>query len=72
MEAGGELNIKNYSTSFISFSELELTGHGSCEITNTLSKLKFIKADTHYRHGLPFFGQVQYFFNIIIIWGLWS
>uniref|UniRef100_A0A7N5P161 Pregnancy zone protein-like n=1 Tax=Ailuropoda melanoleuca TaxID=9646 RepID=A0A7N5P161_AILME len=38
--------------------ELELTGHGSCEITNTLSKLKFIKADTHYRHGLPFFGQV--------------
>ncbi|XP_045726976.1 pregnancy zone protein-like [Mirounga angustirostris] len=38
--------------------ELELTGHGSCEITNTLSKLKFTKADTHYRHGLPFFGQV--------------
>uniref|UniRef100_A0A452R6E2 Pregnancy zone protein n=1 Tax=Ursus americanus TaxID=9643 RepID=A0A452R6E2_URSAM len=38
--------------------KLELTGHGSCEITNTLSKLKFIKADTHYRHGLPFFGQV--------------
>uniref|UniRef100_A0A7N5P1K9 Pregnancy zone protein-like n=1 Tax=Ailuropoda melanoleuca TaxID=9646 RepID=A0A7N5P1K9_AILME len=41
-----------------STTELELTGHGSCEITNTLSKLKFIKADTHYRHGLPFFGQV--------------
>uniref|UniRef100_A0A7N5KFS6 Pregnancy zone protein-like n=1 Tax=Ailuropoda melanoleuca TaxID=9646 RepID=A0A7N5KFS6_AILME len=58
VEAGGELNIKNNSTCFISFSELELTGHGSCEITNTLSKLKFIKADTHYRHGLPFFGQV--------------
>ncbi|XP_073734103.1 pregnancy zone protein-like isoform X1 [Callorhinus ursinus] len=38
--------------------ELELTGHGSCEITNTLSKLKFTKADTHYRHGLPFLGQV--------------
>uniref|UniRef100_M3YMW4 Alpha-2-macroglobulin n=1 Tax=Mustela putorius furo TaxID=9669 RepID=M3YMW4_MUSPF len=38
--------------------ELELTGHGSCEITNTLSKLKFTKADTHYRHGLPFWGQV--------------
>ncbi|XP_007469563.1 PREDICTED: alpha-2-macroglobulin-like [Lipotes vexillifer] len=37
---------------------LELTGHGSCEITNTLSKLKFTKVDSHYRHGLPFFGQV--------------
>ncbi|KAM9073574.1 pregnancy zone protein-like [Megaptera novaeangliae] len=37
---------------------LELTGHGSCEITNTLSKLKFTKVDSHYRPGLPFFGQV--------------
>ncbi|XP_045869402.1 pregnancy zone protein-like [Meles meles] len=37
--------------------ELELTGHGSCEITNILTKLKFTKADAHYRHGLPFFGQ---------------
>uniref|UniRef100_A0A8C0I5G4 Alpha-2-macroglobulin n=1 Tax=Balaenoptera musculus TaxID=9771 RepID=A0A8C0I5G4_BALMU len=36
---------------------LELTGHGSCEITNTLSKLKFTKVDSHYRRGLPFFGQ---------------
>ncbi|KAB0388116.1 hypothetical protein FD755_003072 [Muntiacus reevesi] len=37
---------------------LELTGHGSSEITNTLSKLKFTKVDSHYRRGLPFFGQV--------------
>uniref|UniRef100_A0A8C6CCB1 Uncharacterized protein n=1 Tax=Monodon monoceros TaxID=40151 RepID=A0A8C6CCB1_MONMO len=37
---------------------LELTGHGSCKITNTLSKLKFTKVDSHYRRGLPFFGQV--------------
>ncbi|XP_057559019.1 pregnancy zone protein-like [Hippopotamus amphibius kiboko] len=37
---------------------LELTGQGSCEITNTLSKLKFTKVDSHYRPGLPFFGQV--------------
>ncbi|XP_031239435.1 pregnancy zone protein isoform X2 [Mastomys coucha] len=36
---------------------IELTGTGSCEITNTLSKLKFTKANTHYRPGLPFFGQ---------------
>ncbi|XP_047404632.1 pregnancy zone protein-like isoform X2 [Sciurus carolinensis] len=37
---------------------LELTGYESCEITNELSKLKFTKADSHYRTGLPFFGQV--------------
>ncbi|KAM9671515.1 pregnancy zone protein-like isoform 2-T2 [Trichechus inunguis] len=38
--------------------ELELTGHESCKITNILSKLSFIKVDSHYRRGLPFFGQV--------------
>uniref|UniRef100_A0A452R6M6 Pregnancy zone protein-like n=1 Tax=Ursus americanus TaxID=9643 RepID=A0A452R6M6_URSAM len=53
----GNNAIKNIGN-IIRLPELELTGHGSCEITNTLSKLKFIKADTHYRHGLPFFGQV--------------
>ncbi|XP_006164926.1 pregnancy zone protein isoform X2 [Tupaia chinensis] len=37
---------------------LELTGHGLIRITNTLSTLKFTKADSHYRRGLPFFGQV--------------
>ncbi|XP_011364237.1 pregnancy zone protein-like [Pteropus vampyrus] len=37
---------------------LELTGYGSCEITNTLSKIKFTKVDSHYRRGLPFYGQV--------------
>uniref|UniRef100_A0A8C2MXY6 PZP, alpha-2-macroglobulin like n=1 Tax=Cricetulus griseus TaxID=10029 RepID=A0A8C2MXY6_CRIGR len=38
---------------------LELSGYGSCEITNTLSKLTFTKVDSHYRPGLPFFGQVR-------------
>ncbi|KAM7114384.1 pregnancy zone protein-like [Molossus nigricans] len=37
---------------------VELTGHGSCEITSTLSKLKFTKIDSYYRPGLPLFGQV--------------
>uniref|UniRef100_A0A8C8WPI5 Pregnancy zone protein-like n=1 Tax=Panthera leo TaxID=9689 RepID=A0A8C8WPI5_PANLE len=54
----GKNSACNSSTSLISFSELELTGHASCIITSTLSKLKFIKVDTYYRHGLPFFGQV--------------
>nr|XP_036311232.1 pregnancy zone protein-like [Pipistrellus kuhlii] len=37
---------------------LELTGHGSCEITNTLSKLVFTKMNSYYRPGIPIFGQV--------------
>uniref|UniRef100_A0A667G6I7 Pregnancy zone protein n=1 Tax=Lynx canadensis TaxID=61383 RepID=A0A667G6I7_LYNCA len=52
--------------------ELELTGHASCTITSTLSKLKFTKVDTYYRHGLPFFGQVKYLFNRIIMWGMFT
>uniref|UniRef100_A0A5F9C8Z8 Alpha-2-macroglobulin n=1 Tax=Oryctolagus cuniculus TaxID=9986 RepID=A0A5F9C8Z8_RABIT len=35
---------------------LELTGYGSSEITNNLSKLKFTKVKSHYRHGIPFLG----------------
>ncbi|NP_031402.3 pregnancy zone protein precursor [Mus musculus] len=37
---------------------IELTGIGSCEIANALSKLKFTKVNTNYRPGLPFSGQV--------------
>ncbi|XP_012587791.1 PREDICTED: alpha-2-macroglobulin-like [Condylura cristata] len=36
---------------------LELTGHGSCDITEVLSILKFTKVDSFYRPGIPFFGQ---------------
>uniref|UniRef100_A0A8B9Y1Y9 Alpha-2-macroglobulin n=1 Tax=Bos mutus grunniens TaxID=30521 RepID=A0A8B9Y1Y9_BOSMU len=36
-----------------------INGHGSSEITNTLSKLKFTKC-IHITDGLPFFGQVIY------------
>ncbi|XP_055465269.1 pregnancy zone protein-like [Psammomys obesus] len=37
---------------------MELTGYGSCEITNTLSKLTFTKVNSHYMTGLPLWGQV--------------
>ncbi|KAL1791017.1 pregnancy zone protein-like, partial [Sigmodon hispidus] len=37
---------------------MELSGYGSCAITNTLSKVTFTKVDSYYRPGLPFFGQV--------------
>ncbi|XP_068962210.1 alpha-2-macroglobulin [Petaurus breviceps papuanus] len=38
--------------------ETELSGTGSCEITEVVSKVMFVNVDSHYRHGLPFFGQV--------------
>ncbi|XP_043821770.1 alpha-2-macroglobulin-like isoform X2 [Dromiciops gliroides] len=38
--------------------EMELTGTGSCELTDVISKVSFVNVDSHYRHGIPFFGQV--------------
>ncbi|XP_045042887.2 pregnancy zone protein [Desmodus rotundus] len=38
--------------------ELEFTGHGTSQITNTVTRLKFVKVDSHFRRGMPFFGQV--------------
>uniref|UniRef100_A0A4X2LQ63 Alpha-2-macroglobulin n=1 Tax=Vombatus ursinus TaxID=29139 RepID=A0A4X2LQ63_VOMUR len=38
--------------------EIELTGTGSCEITEVVSKVSFVNTDLQYRHGIPFFGQV--------------
>ncbi|XP_036923698.1 pregnancy zone protein-like [Sturnira hondurensis] len=38
--------------------ELEFTGHGTSKITNTVTRLKFVKVDSHFRRGIPFFGQV--------------
>uniref|UniRef100_A0A8C4PQX4 Alpha-2-macroglobulin n=1 Tax=Equus asinus TaxID=9793 RepID=A0A8C4PQX4_EQUAS len=37
---------------------LELTGTGTIEVTRTLTKLTFVKVDSHFRRGIPFFGQV--------------
>uniref|UniRef100_A0A8C5K4P7 Alpha-2-macroglobulin n=1 Tax=Jaculus jaculus TaxID=51337 RepID=A0A8C5K4P7_JACJA len=34
------------------------TGSGSIEITRTITKLSFVKTDSHFRQGIPFFGQV--------------
>ncbi|XP_077615163.1 pregnancy zone protein-like [Crocuta crocuta] len=34
------------------------TGNGTSEITNTVTRLKFVKIKSHFRRGIPFFGQV--------------
>ncbi|XP_014706440.2 alpha-2-macroglobulin [Equus asinus] len=39
--------------------EVELTGRGSSEITRTITKLSFVKVDSNFRQGIPFFGQVR-------------
>ncbi|XP_007935408.1 alpha-2-macroglobulin [Orycteropus afer afer] len=39
--------------------EVELTGTASSEITRTITKLSFVKVDSNFRQGIPFFGQVR-------------
>ncbi|KAK2101574.1 hypothetical protein P7K49_019240 [Saguinus oedipus] len=51
-----ELGVMGTNT--VSCAGLELTGYGSCGIANDLSTLRFTKADSQYRHGLPWYGQV--------------
>ncbi|TFJ98933.1 tyrosine-protein phosphatase non-receptor type 18 [Platysternon megacephalum] len=41
------------------YSGVELTGTGSCKLTSTISKVTFEKVDSHYKPGIPFFGQVK-------------
>ncbi|KAM5262732.1 pregnancy zone protein-like [Ctenodactylus gundi] len=55
---GHEMKIQVEATVREEGTGVELTGYGSCQITNILSKLKFTKVDSHYRRGLPFYGQV--------------
>ncbi|NP_002855.2 pregnancy zone protein precursor [Homo sapiens] len=38
--------------------DLEVTANRISEITNIVSKLKFVKVDSHFRQGIPFFAQV--------------
>uniref|UniRef100_A0A8I3W0V8 Alpha-2-macroglobulin n=1 Tax=Callithrix jacchus TaxID=9483 RepID=A0A8I3W0V8_CALJA len=38
--------------------DVVVTTNGISEITNVASKLIFVKVDSHFRRGIPFFGQV--------------
>ncbi|KAM4671516.1 alpha-2-macroglobulin-like isoform 2-T2 [Amazona ochrocephala] len=38
---------------------VELTGTSFSEITTTITKITFENSDTHYKPGIPFFGQVK-------------
>ncbi|GAB0177415.1 alpha-2-macroglobulin [Grus japonensis] len=38
---------------------VELTGTSFSEITTTISKITFENSDSHYKPGIPFFGQVK-------------
>ncbi|XP_053925174.1 alpha-2-macroglobulin isoform X2 [Cuculus canorus] len=38
---------------------VELTGNSFSEITNTISKITFERTSSHYKPGIPFFGQVK-------------
>ncbi|XP_073932206.1 alpha-2-macroglobulin-like isoform X2 [Castor canadensis] len=38
---------------------LEFTGNGKIEITRILTKLEFVKVDSHFRRGIPIFAKVR-------------
>ncbi|XP_015362786.1 pregnancy zone protein-like isoform X1 [Marmota marmota marmota] len=57
-QTGYDMRIQVEATIREEATGLELTGYGSSAITNTLSKLKFTKVNSHYRPGLPFQGQI--------------
>lgn len=52
--------VTSKSTDSFYFSDLVVTANGISEITNIASKLIFVKVDSHFRQGIPFFGQVGY------------
>ncbi|XP_057559255.1 alpha-2-macroglobulin-like [Hippopotamus amphibius kiboko] len=39
--------------------ELELNGSETIEVTRTITQLTFVKVDSYFRRGIPFFGQVR-------------
>ena len=47
--------------SLISSSGLEFSRSGTTKIERITNKLIFLKADSHFRHGIPFFVKVRYF-----------
>ncbi|XP_077026090.1 pregnancy zone protein-like isoform X2 [Tamandua tetradactyla] len=56
--AGYEMNLKVEAKIREEGTDLELTGNATSEITNIVTKLTFVKVDSHFRQGIPFFGQV--------------
>ncbi|XP_037702701.1 pregnancy zone protein isoform X2 [Choloepus didactylus] len=56
--AGFEMNLKVEAKIREEGTDLVLTGNATSEITNIATKLTFVKVDSHFRRGIPFFGQV--------------
>ncbi|XP_004451443.2 pregnancy zone protein [Dasypus novemcinctus] len=52
MKLNVEAKIKEEGT------DLEITGNATSEITNIVTKLSFVEVNSHFRRGIPFFGQV--------------
>ncbi|KAK1341412.1 hypothetical protein QTO34_017818 [Cnephaeus nilssonii] len=56
--AGYEMELKVEAKIREEGTDLEFTGSGTSKITNIATSLKFVKVDSHFRRGIPFFGQV--------------
>ncbi|XP_075467863.1 alpha-2-macroglobulin-like isoform X2 [Ascaphus truei] len=55
---GYEMKIKASAKITEDGTGVELTGEGSSEIRSTIAKVSFKEVDSHYKHGIPLFGQV--------------
>ncbi|ELK38726.1 Alpha-2-macroglobulin [Myotis davidii] len=56
--AGYEMELRVEATIREEGTDLEFTGSGTSKITNIATRVEFVKVDSHFRRGIPFFGQV--------------
>ncbi|XP_006164927.1 pregnancy zone protein [Tupaia chinensis] len=56
--AGYEMEISVRAKIREEGTDLTVYGNGTIEVTKILTKLTFVNVDSHFRRGLPFFGQV--------------
>ncbi|KAI5934110.1 Pregnancy zone protein [Manis javanica] len=55
--AGYEMKLRVEAKIKEEGTDVVFTGNGTSEITNIATRLKFLKVDSHFRRGVPFFGQ---------------
>ncbi|XP_037370273.2 pregnancy zone protein [Talpa occidentalis] len=56
--AGYEMKLRVKAEIREEGTDLVFSGNGTSKITTVVTRLKFVKVDSHFRRGIPFFGQV--------------
>ncbi|XP_053548778.1 alpha-2-macroglobulin isoform X2 [Bombina bombina] len=55
---GYDMNIVTYAKITEEGTDVEMTGQGSSQITSTISKVSFRHVDSHYKRGIPLYGEI--------------